>query len=153
MNHKCEFIRSTKGSTASLTPNKCKRPQFLECTICTKIITTRCKATREESCEYCARISKSRRVQQFTEALLPHKVHFQITATPPGADVYPWDKQYCTHPKHVRCEGPIGCRVSNAHANAWNSTFTERYNDFMTDLRRAYPHMDIQYGNVREVKR
>lgn len=153
MTHKCEFAYATRGSTGSLVPNKCSRPQLRMCSICSKIIEVRCKATRYDVCTYCAKISKSRRGQQITEGLLPFKEHVEISGTARGVEKYPWDTQYCTHPKHERCEGPKGCRVSDSDAMEWNNALPEKFNDFITNLRREYPELGFEYEKVIEIKR
>lgn len=153
MTHKCEFVRVTRGSTGSLVPKKCSRPQLRMCSVCSKIIDVRCKATRVEVCGYCAKIWLSQRKQQITEPLLRHKEHVEMTLTADGVKKYPWDTQYCTHSQNVRCSGPIGCRVSDEDASEWNGSLSRRFNDFMTNLRRQYPYLDFQYFKVRETKR
>jgi hypothetical protein len=49
---------------------------------------------------------------------------FSVTA--PGADLYPFDPLFCSHPADQRCSGRIGCRVNpeagaafNQHAWKW----------------------------------
>ena len=37
-------------------------------------------------------------------------VMFSVTA--PGAEVYPFDPQFCSHARGVKCSGRIGCRVN-----------------------------------------
>jgi hypothetical protein len=55
---------------------------------------------------------------------LKQSVMFSVTA--PGADLYPFDPQLCSHPPGERCSGRRGCRVNpeaakafNAHAGKW----------------------------------
>lgn len=44
---------------------------------------------------------------------------FSVTA--PGADVYPFDPEFCSHGEGVKCSGTIGCRVSCADEQAFNA--------------------------------
>lgn len=45
-------------------------------------------------------------------------VMFSVTA--PGADLYPFDPQFCSHRPVDRCSGAIGCRVNPEVARAFN---------------------------------
>ena len=45
-------------------------------------------------------------------------VMFSVTA--PGADLYPFDPRFCSHPPSCRCSGRIGCRVDPDVAEAFN---------------------------------
>ena len=131
----------------------CQYPIRMGCIFCNFVKFFRCKSVKEEKCVYCSRIAKSQRIQQFTEALNSVDYRIELTVTAPGKAVLPWDKSFCTHRAGIKCEGPIGCRVSDATAHYWNSTFTSRYNDFITHLRKKYPDLKIEYGNAREQKR
>ena len=129
----------------------CQYPIRMGCIFCNFIKFFRCKSVKEEKCLYCSRIAKSQRVQQFSEALSAVDFRIEVTATAPGKSVIPFDKSFCTHLPGIRCSGKEeGCRVSDANAHYWNSTFTSRYNDFITHLRKKFPTLKIEYGNVRE---
>lgn len=128
----------------------CSHPVFLICIFCDRIISVSCKSTKEEKCLDCSRRSKSQRIQQYTEALLPHQVRVEVTLTAPGKSSIPWDISACSHSASERCSGSIGCRVSSADSHYWNSHFSERFNDFITHLRKRFPETRIEYGNVRE---
>lgn len=128
----------------------CQYPVRMVCIFCNRVKFFRCKSVKEEKCVYCSRIAKSQRIQQFTEALTPVEFRIELTATAPGKSVIPFDNSFCNHLPGIRCSGEIGCRVSDANAHYWNSTFTERYNDFITHLRKKFPDLKIEYGNVRE---
>ncbi|HEY8646080.1 MAG TPA: hypothetical protein VIL77_09410 [Gaiellaceae bacterium] len=45
-------------------------------------------------------------------------VMFSVTA--PGADLYPFDPQFCSHSPSQKCSGAIGCRVAPNMALAFN---------------------------------
>lgn len=128
----------------------CQYPIRMSCIFCDFVKFFRCKSVKEEKCIYCSRIAKSQRVQQFTEALTSADFRIELTVTAPGKSVMPFDKSFCSHVASIRCSGDLGCRVSDATAHYWNSTFTSRYNDFITHLRKKFPELKIEYGNVRE---
>jgi hypothetical protein len=57
-------------------------------------------------------------------SLLKLSVLFSVTA--PGAELYPFDPDYCSHPAGEKCSGRRGCRVNpqmaaafNRHAGKW----------------------------------
>lgn len=58
-------------------------------------------------------------------------VMFSITA--PGADLYPFDPQFCSHSPSTRCSGAIGCRVDPEVAEAFN----QRAGKWWSELHRA----------------
>ena len=49
---------------------------------------------------------------------LRYSVMFSVTA--PGADLYPFDPQFCSHSPSQRCSGTFGCRVAGDAAEAFN---------------------------------
>ena len=50
--------------------------------------------------------------------VVPLTVMFSVTA--PGADLYPFDPQFCSHSPSQRCSGALGCRVDPEAAAAFN---------------------------------
>lgn len=48
------------------------------------------------------------------------KLSVMFTVTAPGADVYPFDPEFCRHGAGVKCSGRIGCRVSRTDEAAFN---------------------------------
>jgi hypothetical protein len=56
---------------------------------------------------------------------------FSITA--PGADLYPFDPQFCSHSPSQRCSGALGCRVRLEAAEAFN----RRAGQWWSELHRA----------------
>lgn len=50
--------------------------------------------------------------------IIPMAVMFSVTA--PGADLYPFDPQFCSHRPVDRCSGAHGCRVNLELARAFN---------------------------------
>ncbi len=49
------------------------------------------------------------------------KLSVMFSVTAPGADLYPFDPQFCPHPLNERCSGTRGCRVDPDVARAFNS--------------------------------
>lgn len=58
-------------------------------------------------------------------------VMFSVTA--PGADLYPFDPQFCSHRPGTRCSGSSGCRVNPEMARAFNL----RAGGWWSELHRA----------------
>jgi hypothetical protein len=56
---------------------------------------------------------------------------FSVTA--PGADVYPFDPAYCSHPEDMKCSGKIGCQVNPEMAAAFNG----KVGEWWSELHRA----------------
>jgi hypothetical protein len=48
------------------------------------------------------------------------KLSVMFSVTAPGADLYPFDPQFCSHSPSQRCSGRIGCRVAPDVAEAFN---------------------------------
>src|SRR6516164_6127158 len=48
------------------------------------------------------------------------KLSVMFSVTAPGADLYPFDPQFCSHSPSQRCSGRLGCRVAPAAAEAFN---------------------------------
>jgi hypothetical protein len=48
------------------------------------------------------------------------KLSVMFSVTAPGADLYPFDPQFCSHSPSKRCSGTIGCRVAPEEAEAFN---------------------------------
>jgi hypothetical protein len=48
------------------------------------------------------------------------KLSVMFSVTAPGADLYPFDPQFCSHSPSQRCSGRLGCRVAPATAEAFN---------------------------------
>jgi hypothetical protein len=48
------------------------------------------------------------------------KLSVMFSVTAPGADLYPFDPQFCSHSPSKRCSGAIGCRVAPDVAEAFN---------------------------------
>lgn len=63
--------------------------------------------------------------------LVKLSVMFSVTA--PGADVYPFDPRFCTHPADQRCSGRIGCQVDPEMAKAFNG----KAGKWWSELHRA----------------
>ena len=49
------------------------------------------------------------------------KLSVMFSVTAPGADLYPFDHRFCSHPPSQRCSGPLGCRVAPEVAAAFNA--------------------------------
>jgi hypothetical protein len=64
-------------------------------------------------------------------AQLKLSVMFSVTA--PGADLYPFDPRFCSHPPSQRCSGLLGCRVAPDVAEAFN----RRAGKWWSELHRA----------------
>lgn len=62
---------------------------------------------------------------------LKQSVMFSVTA--PGADLYPFDPQFCSHPPGERCSGGRGCRVDPEMAEAFN----QNAGKWWSELHRA----------------
>jgi hypothetical protein len=56
---------------------------------------------------------------------------FSVTA--PGAELYPWDRRFCSHSPSRRCSGRLGCRVAPEAAKAFN----RRAGGWWSELHRA----------------
>ena len=48
------------------------------------------------------------------------KLSVMFSVTAPGADVYPFDSRFCSHPEGQACSGSLGCRVDPELARAFN---------------------------------
>jgi hypothetical protein len=48
------------------------------------------------------------------------KLSVMFSVTAPGADLYPFDPQFCSHSPSQRCSGALGCRVAPDVAEAFN---------------------------------
>src|SRR6266540_1077632 len=48
------------------------------------------------------------------------KLSVMFSVTAPGADIYPFDSQFCSHSPSERCSGRLGCRVDPEIARAFN---------------------------------
>ncbi len=48
------------------------------------------------------------------------KLSVMFSVTAPGADLYPFDPQFCSHSPSKRCSGEIGCKVAADAAEAFN---------------------------------
>ena len=48
------------------------------------------------------------------------KLSVMFSVTAPGADLYPFDPEFCSHPVGQKCSGKIGCRVNPEMAEAFN---------------------------------
>ena len=69
--------------------------------------------------EYAPRWARDTRRRLFVNLeQLNLSVMFSVTA--PGADLYPFDPQFCSHSPSQRCSGALGCRVAPAAAEAFN---------------------------------
>ncbi len=68
-------------------------------------------------------------------------VMFAVTA--PGADVLPWDQNYCRRLGPHRCSGDLGCRVQRRAAREWNASAPARWRALH---RRAYIATARAYG-------
>lgn len=48
------------------------------------------------------------------------KLSVMFSVTAPGADLYPFDTEFCSHSLNRRCSGGLGCRVNPETAEAFN---------------------------------
>jgi hypothetical protein len=48
------------------------------------------------------------------------KLSVMFSVTAPGADLYPFDPQFCSHSPDQKCSGAIGCKVAPDAAEAFN---------------------------------
>ncbi len=62
---------------------------------------------------------------------LKMSVMFSVTA--PGADLHPFDPDYCSHPPNEKCSGTRGCRVNPEIAEAFN----RHAGNWWSELHRA----------------
>lgn len=61
----------------------------------------------------------------------------------------PWDREQCTHSAGVKCSGTIGCQVDEREAALWHDDLAQRWNWFVTDLRRTLD-LDVQFMKTYE---
>jgi hypothetical protein len=61
------------------------------------------------------------------------KLSVMFSVTAPGADLYPFDPQFCSHSPSKRCSGAIGCRVASDLAEAFN----RQAGSWWSELHRA----------------
>jgi hypothetical protein len=61
------------------------------------------------------------------------KLSVMFSVTAPGADLYPFDPQFCSHSPSERCSGARGCRVAPELAEAFN----RRAGKWWSELHRA----------------
>src|SRR5262245_37865126 len=91
---------------------------------------TRCSSrTCPEYAPTWARDTRRRRFVNLEQ--LKQSVTFSVTA--PGADLYPFDPHFCSHPPGERCSGSRGCRVNPEMAIAFN----RRAGKWCGELHRA----------------
>ena len=48
------------------------------------------------------------------------KLSVMFSVTAPGADLYPFDREFCSHAAGIKCSGRIGCKVNPQVAAAFN---------------------------------
>jgi len=78
---------------------------------------TRCSA---RTCpEYAPTWARDTRRRLFVN-LEQLKLSVMFSVTAPGADLYPFDPQFCSHSPSKGCSGAIGCRVALDEAEAFN---------------------------------
>jgi hypothetical protein len=63
--------------------------------------------------------------------------------TPPGAQVLPWDRSWCSHREDEKCSGERGCRVDVVRATGWNLKAPENWRRLH---RRAYEYVKKNFG-------
>jgi hypothetical protein len=61
------------------------------------------------------------------------KLSVMFSVTAPGADLYPFDPQLCSHSPSQKCSGRLGCRVAPELAEAFN----RRAGKWWSELHRA----------------
>lgn len=59
------------------------------------------------------------------------------TVTAPGADVLPWDEDFCAPLGPHEHSGALGCRVDLERAREWNATCSERWRKLHDAAQRA----------------
>lgn len=150
---RCSLVFWRKGERRK-GHHDCERPNVYRCTLCDHIETGRCGARREKNCKPCAERHRKdvRRVILSGCRDRPEGVFF-ITLTAPGSDVLSWDRELCTHPPEVQCSGKDhGCKVERFEAAIWNAAAPRAWNDFVTDLRRLLPGVDVQHSGAWETQ-
>lgn len=107
------------SGTDSPAPRRLRRPFDHRCS-CGRWLpegVRRCSArTCPEYAPMWARDTRRRLLVNLEQLKL--SVMFSVTA--PGADLYPFDPQFCSHSPSKRCSGAIGCRVASDVALAFN---------------------------------
>ena len=58
--------------------------------------------------------------RRLLENLRTVKLSVMFSVTAPGADLYPFDPKFCSHPPGEKCSGRIGCKVEPEMAEAFN---------------------------------
>jgi hypothetical protein len=120
------------GARAAIASTTRRGRRFHRCT-CGRPIPVEVKRCSSRTCPEFAPIwARDTRRRLFVNLKqLRLSVMFSVTA--PGADLYPFDLQLCSHSPSLRCSGKLGCRVS-AEA-AW--AFNRRAGKWWSELHRA----------------
>ena len=71
--------------------------------------------------------------RRLLENLRTVKLSVMFSVTAPGADLYPFDPKFCSHPPTEKCSGRIGCKVNPEMAKAFN----EHAGQWWSELHRA----------------
>jgi len=147
--HDWRFVPGAAGDAGD-----CWSPAKVVCVACRFSFTKKCGSARRTKCEPCSGRHRLNVAAVGRSGWLDHGAHRGafVTLTAPGADVIPWDRSRCSHGAEVRCGGGQGC-VADADALAlWHAGLPQRWSWFMTYLRRALPHVDVQFFKTYELQ-
>lgn len=90
------------------------------CPGCGRLIPSQVRRCNARTCpEYAPTWARDTRRRLFVN-LEQLKLSVMFSVTAPGADLYPFDPQFCSHSPSTRCSGRIGCRVDPVVAEAFN---------------------------------
>jgi hypothetical protein len=135
----------------SLQPN-CEKPFKMVYACCGFSFVSKCGATKDWKCLFCATQSKMDKKLSLSSGLLKSPMGWvELTLTAPGVDLLGWDKSYCNHVSSMECSGKIGCKVNDIEGAEFNSSVPSNWNRFMQDVRRTFK-VEVQYGKVLEAQ-
>lgn len=120
----------------------CSNPQTLVCLACGDCLWVRCRSSRRSRCASCSvrwlRRQQHEMREALTSALRSGREMWVLTVTFPG---FGGCKHWCAcHEARQKFGADVG---------VWNGTFTERFNDLVTEVRRLLG-VDVQYERCLE---
>lgn len=98
-----------------------ERGDWGRCPGCRRLLPINVRRCSSRRCPEFAPIWAGDTRRRLFENLKTLKLAVMFSVTAPGADLYPWDPDVCSHEPAVKCSGEIGCRVHAGAARAFNS--------------------------------
>src|SRR5206468_3350783 len=126
-------IATETAGAACRAPVEAKRRRYFHRCSCGRPIPEGVMRCSSRTCpEYAPTWARDTRRRLFVNlGQLKLSVMFSVTA--PGADLYPFDPRFCSHPLSVRCSGRLGCQVDPDVGESFN----RRAGKWWSELHRA----------------